>query len=103
MNALDLTYVPDKVVVDVQAEIAPATEDEDSMQIRLHADDCWHRHAVGNRVTACGLPIRPSAAVMFMAGYDVRAVEYSGALCTECFTPFELHLAAEANRKDKEL
>lgn len=100
MSALFDTYTPDTVVVDVVAEIAPATEDEDSMQIRLHADDDWHRRAVGNRVTACGISIRPSAAVVWMEGFDVRPPEYVGQLCPKCFTPFELHLAAEANRKD---
>lgn len=92
-------YIPDAVVVEVEPE---PRADEDSMQIRLHTDDDWHRVAVGGRVTACGIPIRPEPAVNWMMGNEVRAPAYLGRLCTECFSAFERTLATDNNRKEND-
>lgn len=101
MTAFVDVYVPDTIVVDVPAEIV-AADDEELMQIRLHTDDVWHRYAVGGRVTACGVPIRPSPAVQWMHGFEIREGAYAGELCPECFTPYERTLAADRNRKPED-
>jgi hypothetical protein len=81
-------------------ELAAIYEDH-GMQVRLRddEDEPWHRATVQRNATACARPVKPPPA-------DGRAIatlrrdEYSGVLCPDCFTPYEIALAAYANERE---
>ena len=86
---------------DQKHEALAADEDDLTVQIKITSDGPWHRRAIDGRTTGCGEAVRQATA-MHWHGYDLRKEVYAGELCDECFSPFELQLAAEANQKKED-
>jgi|SRR5882757_2617994 len=87
---------PDVLVVDVEDEPLPRRRSiTQDLTLYVHSDSgAWHRKAIGGLTTACGEPIVRGAALMHE--------RYVGYLCPRCFTPYELALAAAADKKRKD-
>jgi hypothetical protein len=92
--ALSLSaYDVDTLVADEPAEpfSRPRTVTDGAMTMQVYIEK-WHRRIPTLSHTACGLRIDGQR-------NRVRREELTEALCPDCFTGYELELAARNNRK----
>lgn len=91
----DAAYARDTFILDLEdLPSSPRVQTED-LTMHVHIDGTWHRRTPDLKSSACAKPLDSERSA-------VRRDVLAGDLCPDCFTRFELELAAAANRKDFE-